>query len=155
MKAGIKIGLALVSGALLPAPALAQQIDWNAAKAAFEAGANGSETPDEREEYAGCTAFWSEWSDAAHAGRVPAVVGQTINPALVAPDSGSVALEWLYILIEPRAGETQAAAENEASAMLAAINPLATEKVEAALKGDAAAMRGVMGILGTCQAPPE
>ena len=155
MKAGMMIGLALAAGILSPAPGLAQQIDWVAAKAAFDAGAGAAEKPDERAEVIGCAAFWSHWADAANAGRVPAEAGRRVSPLLVVPDAGLLAFGWLLVAIQPEGNEDPNALEAEVEAAMTEIEPFAQEKVTAALAGDGAALSGVMGILGTCQMPPE
>ena len=155
MRAGIMIGLVLATGALAPAPALAQQVDWAAAKTAFEAGAGAGEKPDERVEIIGCAAFWSQWAKAANAGRVPVEAGRTVSPLLVAPNAGMLAFGWLLASIQPEGNENPAALEAEVEAAMIKIEPLAHEKITAALAGDGGALRGVMGVLGTCQMPPE
>lgn len=155
MKAVMMVGLALAAGALTPVPALAQQVDWAAAKAAFEAGAGGDEKPDERAEMIGCAAFWSQWANAANAGRVPADAGRTVSPLLVVPDAGMLAFGWLLASIQPEGNEDPAALEAEVEAAMVEVEPLAREKITAALSGDGAALRGVMVVLGTCQMPPE
>lgn len=155
MKAGMMIGLVLAVGALAPAPALAQQVDWAAAKTAFEAGAGGDEKSDERVEIIGCAALWSQWAEAANAGRVPAEAGRTVSPLLVVPDAGMLAFGWLLASIQPEGNEDPAALEAEVEAAMVEVEPLAREKITAALAGDGGALRGVMGVLGTCQMPPE
>jgi hypothetical protein len=155
MEAGMMAGLALAAGALTPRPVLAQQVDWVAAKAAFETGADGDEKPDERAEMIGCAAFWSQWANAANAGRVPAEAGRTVSPLLVVPDAGMLAFGWLLASIQHEGNEDTAALEAEVEAVMAEVEPLAREKITAALAGDRAALRGVMGVLGKCQMPPE
>jgi hypothetical protein len=149
------VGLALAAGALMPAPLLAQQVDWAAAKAAFEAGEGVDEKPDERSEMIGCAAFWSQWANAANAGRVPPEAGRAVSPLLIVPDAGMLAFAWLLASIQPEGNEDTAALEAEVEAAMVEVEPLAREKITAALAGDGAALRGVMGVLGTCQMRPQ
>lgn len=149
------IALALAAGGIAPAPALAQSIDWNAAKAAFDAGANGPDKPDERAKIVGCAAFWSQWNAAVLEQRVPADAGRLVSPLLVAPDSNVMAFGWLLVSIEPVGNEDPAAVEAEVEAAMAEVEPFAKGKVDAALAGDGAALAGVMSLLGICHALPE
>ncbi len=155
MKAGMMIGPALAAGALTPVPALAQQVDWAVAKTALGAGAGGDEKPDERVEIIGCAAFWSQWAEAANAGRVPAEAGRTVSPLVAVPNAGMLALGWLLASIQPKGKEDSAALEAEVEAAMVEVEPLAREEITAALAGDGGALRGVMGVLGASQMPPE
>ncbi len=147
--------ITLAAAMLAAAPAFAQSADWAAAKAGFAEGVAANVPIADREGYAMCGAFWSKWSEAAHKGRVPAEVGRMIDPQLVAPDSGMVALQWLMTMTEPVGNETEDAAEADAERYLKALGPVADEKVGAALGGDATAMRGVMNVLAACRMRDE
>ena len=148
MKARMMIGLALAAGALTPVPALAQRVDWPAAKTSFEGGAGGDEKPDERVEIIGCSAFRSQWAKAANAGLVPAEAGRTVSPLPVVPDAGMLAFGWLLASIQPKGNEDPTALKAEVEAAMVEIEPLAREKITSALAGDGGALRGVTGVLG-------
>ncbi len=149
------IAFALGAAVLAASPSLAQQVDWNAAKAAFEAGVSSADKPDDRDKQIGCTAFWSEWNNAVNAGRVPADAGTRVSPLLVAPDSNIMAFGWLVVSIEPGAGEDPDAVEAEIEAGLKEVEPFAAQAVNDALAGNGQSLAGVMRMLGICDTLPD
>ncbi|MFN4021116.1 MAG: hypothetical protein ACK4IC_11440 [Erythrobacter sp.] len=155
MNRGLIVTLALAATALAPAPTLAQQVDWNMAKAAFDAGVADTDHPDDRDKRIGCAAFWSAWNNAANAGRVPADAGTRVSSLLVAPDSNIMALGWLMASLEPGAGEDQEAVETAVMAQLQELEPFAALAVSNALAGDGPSLTDVMRLLGVCQTFPE
>jgi hypothetical protein len=155
MKHEMILALALGAAALVPAPALAQPLDWNAAKTEFEAGVRSADKPDDRDKQIGCTAFWSEWNNAVNAGRVPTEAGARVSKLLVAPDSNMMALGWLMVSIEPEAGEDPAAVEAEVEAGLKEVEPFAAQAVSNALAGNGQSLAGVMRMLGICDTLPD
>lgn len=157
MRRGIAPGLALAAMVFAATPALAASaaaaqapsIDWEAARAAFAAGAAVGSPPEGQAETVRCAAHWSQWAQAVRAGRVPDE-GRTVSPSLFPPEVSLTALNWLIATAQPKGGESPVELEARIEAAMAGAEAPAAANIAAALSGDAAKMREVMGILGTC-----
>jgi len=129
-------------------PVHAGTVDWAAAKAAFDEGADPANAPTSEKAFAYCAAYWTAWNDAARAGKVPPEAGTQVNPTLVAPKVGHMRLQWQTWI---ELGDDPAAS----AAYFQQASPAVTLQVAKALTGDGPALQAVMTVLGACKLPDQ
>lgn len=154
-KAGF-IALALAAGAFAQAPAQAQQVDWAAAKAAFDAPKSQPPKPVTRGDLIACNVFWTEWM---RQGVGPATIakerGADVHPGLLEQNVYANMTSTGLRLATKIPGEDMAQIRAQTDAMTRQMERAADETVSKALKGDTGTLLGIMGLLGSCQIMPD
>lgn len=145
--------MALAGIVVAPVSAQTQAIDWNAAKAAYDAGFNAPQGVTTRGDKIACAAFWSEWSRRAQAGQIPEEAGTVIGLGLTDPHAGLTATAMHVALAVPEPGADPAQMAAFTRDALALMERAADEKVEVALRGDMTALTGILGLMGICAKP--
>jgi hypothetical protein len=147
--------LVLAAGLLAPAPALAQGVDWKAASDAFEAARTAPPKPVTYGDILACAAFSSEWSRSASGiAQAARERGAEVHPGLVDPRAGNRVVVMELKIAANRPSGDAAMIDAETKAMRGQLDRFADQTVATALRGDPAAVQGLMNILGTCEAMP-
>lgn len=152
---GTVAALALAAGLFAPAPALAQAIDWKLAGDFFEAARTAPPKPVTYGDILACAAFSSEWSRSASGiAQAAKERGAEVHPGLLEQGSANRVMVMELKLAANRPQGDGAQIDAETRAMRDQLDRFADQTVAAALRGEPAAVQGLMNILGTREAMP-